>query len=285
MLAGESICRCDVTNDMPTRLRSFLRLAVLGAAVACRAVSAQDIPVQSASRPPPPGGDDEIVVYGSVHDLRLQLLHARDAMLARWNEVNGDDKFDIHCKWEAPIGTRIKRESCVSNIWAELDAKIGQAFLAQSRREAGPPPGLFLGEQNYWTSKLREQWYRLANEDAGLRETMKRFGQAEEALDRLSPSRRSVSTVAPSEALVDGAQRAFYVTAGRKPWKHDLETRSFAIATPAGGIQGLTVTCKSATEQLEYRPNSEWTIPDDYGTCWLQVDATPSTAFTLYEFE
>ncbi|HUO66881.1 MAG TPA: hypothetical protein VMV37_05045, partial [Gammaproteobacteria bacterium] len=57
------------------------------------------------------------------------------------------------------------------------------------------------------------------------------------------------------------------------------------LLTPAGGVQQLIVTCKSATEQLEYRPNSEWTIPDDYGACWLQVDATSSTAFTLYEFE
>ena len=270
---------------MLTDFRRVLRLAILsGVAAACSAVVAQDIPVQPASRPPP-SADDEIIVYGSVPELRRQLLRTRDAMFARWNEVNGDDKFDIHCKYDAPIGSRIKRESCVSNIWAELDEKIAQAYLARLRGETGAPPEFWLAQQNYWASKLREQWYRVGNEDAGLRETMKRFGQAQEVLDRLAPSRRSVSTVAPSEALVDGAKRAFDVTAGRIPWKHKLGNRSFAIATPAGGIQGLTVACESATEQLEYRPNSEWTIPDDYGTCWLQVDATPSTAFTLYEFE
>jgi len=206
-------------------------------------------------------------------------------MFARWNEVNGDDKFDIHCKSEASIGSRIKRERCVSNIWAELDEKFAQAYLGGLRGETGAPPGFWLGQQSYWASKLREQWYRVGNEDAGLRETMRRFGQAQEALDRLAPSRRSVSSVAPSEALVGGAKRAFNVTAGRTPWKHKLENRSFVLTTPAGGIQGFTVTCQSVTEQLEYQPNSEWTIPDDYGTCRLQVNATPSTVFTLYEFE
>ena len=204
-------------------------------------------------------------------------------MFARFNEVNSDDKFDLHCTHEQFTGSRITRERCVSNIWKELDEKVAQAYLGQTRGETGAPPGFYLAQQNYW---LSEEWTRVANEDAGFRETMKRFGQAREALDRLAPPIRSTSAdIGPAAGLVDGAKRALDVTAGRKPWKHKLGTHSFALATPGNGIQGITVTCENATEHLECQPNSQWTIPDDYGACRLQVDATPGTAFNLYEFE
>ena len=271
---------------MQTRFKKAPRLAVLcSVAAACSGVAAQDIPVQPASRPPP-GGDDEIIVYGSIPELRRQLLRTRDAMFARFNEVNSDDKFDLHCTHGQFTGSRITRERCVSNIWKELDEKIAQAYLGQIRGETGAPLGFYLGQQNYWNSRLREEWTRVASEDAGFRETMERFGQAREALDRLAPPIRSTSAdLGPAAGLVDGAKRALDVTAGRKPWKHKLGARSFALATPGNGIQVITVTCENATEHLEYQPNSEWTIPDDYGACRLQVDARPGTAFNLYEFE
>ena len=258
--------------------------AVCGAAAVYISVAAQDIPVQPASRPPP-SGDDVIIVYGSIPQLRRQMLRMRDAMFARFNEVNSDDKFDIHCTHEPVTGSRILVERCVSNIWKALEAGYAQAFLQESRGETGIPAGSYLGQQNYWYSELRKEWIRVANEDVEFQQTMKRFGQAREALDRLAPPIFSKSSDVATTGLPDGAKRALDVTAGRKPWKHKLGTRTFAIATPGSAIQGITVTCENATDHLEYHPNSEWTIPDDYGTCWLQVDATAGTAFSLYEFE
>jgi hypothetical protein len=268
----------------PAFAKTLYLAAVCGAVVICSAVATQDIPVQPAARPAP-SGDDEIVVYGSIPELRRQLVRTRDVMFARFNEVNGDDKFDLHCVSEPVTGSRILRERCVSNIWKELDAKIAQAYLGQLRGETGPPAGFYLGQQNYWNSRLREEWARVANEDAGFRETMKRFGQARDALDRLAPPILSTSEdITTNAGLFDGATRALDVSAGHKPWKHKLGTRTFAIATPGNGIQALTVTCENATEHLEYQSNSQWTIPDDYGACRVQVDATPGTAFNFYEF-
>jgi hypothetical protein len=260
--------------------------AVCGVAAVYLSVAAQDIPAQPASRPPP-SGDDEIIVYGSVSTLRLQLRRTREAMFARFNEINSDDKFDIHCYWEAPLGTRIKAERCVPNYQRELEGGYAQAFLGQLRGEAGIPPEAYWGDMTFWNRKLSDEWLRLANEDPEFKRTMQRFGSARTALDRLTPSFFSKSRdVTPRDtASLNGPQRALDVTAGRKPWKHKLGTRTFAIAIPGDDIQGITVTCENATEHLEYRPNSEWTIPDDYGKCWLQVDATPGTAFNLYELE
>jgi len=140
-------------------------------------------------------------------------------MFLRFNEINSDDKFDIHCYSEAPTGSRIKRERCVSNSWREQDANFAQAFLAHMRGEAGPPPEMYTGLQMFWQHKLGEEWLRLASQDAAFTETMKRFELAREALERLTPSVRSESRkVTPvGGALPYGATRALEVTQAASP--------------------------------------------------------------------
>jgi hypothetical protein len=114
---------------------------------------------------------------------------------------------------------------------------------------------------------------------------MRRFGRTRAALDKLSPTLFSTSrdVVPTGAAMPFGAKRVLDVSVGRKPWTHSLDTHTFTIAAAGGGIQGLTITCDKATERLEFQPASEWTVPDDYGSCRLQVDATRGTYFTLYE--
>jgi len=264
-----------------------LHLAVVCGAVAlCGAVAGQDATLQSASRPPP-SGDDEIIVYGSIPELRRQLLHTRDAMFLRFNEINSDDRFDIHCYQEAPTGSRIKRERCVSNSWREQDSNYAQAFVGWLRGETGVPPEFYRAQQLLWQQKLGEEWLRLASEDAAFADTMQRFELAREALERVTPSFVSASRkITPlGGALPYGATRAHEVTAGRRPWHEKLTAHAFTIAARAGDVHELTITCEHGTEQLEYQPNSEWTVPSEYGACRLQVDAMPGAKFVVYEFE
>jgi hypothetical protein len=264
-----------------------LHLAVVcGAVSLCSAVAGQDATLESASRPPP-SGDDEIIVYGSLPELRRQLRLTRDAMFLRFNEINSDDRFDIHCHLEDITGSRIKRERCLSNSWREQDANFARAFLGWLRGEPDVPPQYYWAQQLLWQHKLGEEWLRLASEDAAFAETMKRFELAREALERVTPSFLSESRkVTPvGGALPYGATRALEVTAGRKPWKHKLDASAFTIAARAGDVHGLTVACQHGNEQLEYEPNSEWTPPSDYGACRLQVDATPGVKYIVYEFE
>ena len=263
------------------------QLAVLcGTVMLCSGVGGQDATPQPASRPAPKG-DDEIIVYGSIPELRRQLLRTRDAMFLRFNEINSDDKFDMHCYREAPTGSRIKRERCVSNSWREQDANIGQAVVRWLRGEAGVPPEFYLAQQQIWQHKLGEEWLRLAGEDAEFADTMKRFELAREALERVTPSFLSAShKMTPvGGALPYGATRAHEVTSGRKAWREKLAAHEFTIAARPGDVHELTLTCEHGTETLEYQPNSEWTLPNEYGACRLRVDATPGAKFIVYEFE
>ena len=208
-------------------------------------------------------------------------------MFLRFNEINSDDKFDIHCYSEPLPGSRIMRDRCISNSWREQEQNFAEAFLREMRREGGPPPEVYTALQMFWQQKLGEEWLRLASQDAAFAETMKRFELAREALERLTPVVRSASRKVTSVggALPYGATRAVEVTAGRRPWKQKLNVSVFTIATRADDVHGVTVTCENGTERLEYQPDSQWTVPREYGTCQLQVDATPGAKFIVYEIE
>jgi len=52
-----------------------------------------------------------------------------------------------------------------------------------------------------------------------------------------------------------------------------------------GRIRDLRVACDKAKRTLDYKADAEWTIPDSWGACTLQVDAKRGTTFSLYEFE
>jgi hypothetical protein len=116
---------------------------------------------------------------------------------------------------------------------------------------------------------------------------MKRYELAREALERITPrflpASRKITPV--GGALPYGATRAHEVTSGRKAWREKLAAHEFTIAARPGDVHELTLTCEHGTETLEYQPNSEWTLPNEYGACRLQVDATPGAKFIVYEFE
>jgi hypothetical protein len=58
---------------------------------------------------------DEVLIVGSqaqVDQMRKELVRLEDLFHARYNELNTNDDFDIHCMIEARTGTRIEKRSC-----------------------------------------------------------------------------------------------------------------------------------------------------------------------------
>jgi len=52
-----------------------------------------------------------------------------------------------------------------------------------------------------------------------------------------------------------------------------------------GRVRELHVDCGKTTKTLDYKADAEWTIPESWGACTLQVDAKRGTTFAFYEFE
>lgn len=267
------------------------------------ALAAQE-DVSSAARQPPTG-DDEIVVFGkALEELRVRIELSEDDVYARFNEINSNDLFDVHCYERAQTGSRIQSRRCLSNAWREADNAYANAVVRdlQSAVSAVDQDGVPRSSagyshipQQYRVNQLRteglvvDEMERLAREDPELRAAMMRLGQAYQALEAVSGERsqwtlyREVS--ARDEALPPGARRLFEVRIGAEPWSHPLGSRTFTLAAVAGRIRGLRVECDETDARLDYEEALDWTIPPSWGECTLHVSAKRGTTFALYEIE
>jgi hypothetical protein len=236
----------------------------------------------------PPDVGDEIIVLGkNWAEIRAQIQRAEEAVYSRFNEINSNDEFDIHCYKEAPIGTRILHRTCESNAWRTAMAKMGGEIMRGS-------PGLaamYLGQGQTKNRILADEMKQLGMQDSVLRQDLWRLGNLEQGMGDLqrSGARLSATTAvqqtADQGALPYDAALAADVRIGRKGWTHPLTHRTFTFAHLYGEIEQFAVACRGQQGQLLYEAGSEWTLPADWQSCKLRVEAPFGTRFTLYEFE
>jgi hypothetical protein len=240
---------------------------------------------------PPASIDDEVIVRGRTRaDLRLQIKLAQDAVFARFNDINSTDDFDVHCRDEMLTGSRIPRRICQANFWRDAQANAGQETVHALQGGYAVDSELFVAEALYRRTQFNEEMRRLVREDGELKAAMARLANLEEAeaggrLPRAALATASAEKTAGGQALPYDAAIEANVRMGRDPWSHTLRQRTFTIAHLYGRIRALNVKCTRRTERLRFELGAEWTLPDDWGTCVLRVDAPLGTTFTLYEFQ
>jgi len=292
-----------------SRRVGVLAIATLGATVLLEAnvAAQQESPVTADDSTP----REEILVLGKrLEELRIQIELAEDDVYARFNEINSNDLFDVHCYERPDAGSRIERRTCLSNAWRKMDVEIADATVRDLQsRSAGVASGMDAAgspslagsagyshvPQKYRAKQLRteglvaDEMRRLAREDPVLRAAMLRLGQAyqaEESLTGLPPEWTLYREVtAGSEGLPFGAEHVFEVRIGSTEWSQTLSTRTFTITSVDGRVRGLRVACDQAERKLDYQEDLDWTIPDAWGACTLYVSAKRGTTFALYEFE
>ena len=219
-------------------------------------------------------------------DYEIEL--AEQTVLARFNDINSDDRFDIHCHAEPRYHSHIEETVCLSNSWREQNAGAASSALQRVRGETGPPPEEFLAEQAYMEQRLGDEMRRLVTEDQELQAAVIELAEAQSALaeheGKPLPFSLSKELEAGSTGLPYGAKRVLEVKAGRAPWRHALTAHTFTIAQVNGDVRGLEVECLGTTVRLRYELGMEWTLPAHWGDCILAVRAKPDTTFALYEF-
>jgi len=273
---------------MSAAFRSAVTVAVLFGAAALRSVAvggeADADQASSAATAP-----DEIIVLGRINELRIQLQRAEEAFYERFNEINSDDRFDIHCRMETRIDSHIPDRVCIANSWREQDANYGQALLREWRGETGNIPQQYRAEQLGMHQLLREEMRRLATEDEQLHEAVVQLGDAQRAYAEATGGgnfRTLSREVMPGpDGLPFGAQKVFEVLIGREPWTHPLTHRTFTIGGVSGEIHKLRLDCEQGSSAIEYQAGVDWTLPSGRSACKLRVDAKRDTTFVLYEFE
>jgi hypothetical protein len=105
--------------------------------------------------------DITIIGQNSIGSLRYEVDHAVDRMYEIYNELNTNDDFDIHCVWNAPTGSRIKRKLCTPVYVKNLQAMATQYALYDI--------------DNSGITSIYIDYSEIAINDAKLRENMKRL--------------------------------------------------------------------------------------------------------------
>lgn len=266
------------------------RIGAAAAALSAASLASVANPQEAASSVPQVDAADEIVVTGrSLGDLRREIEAAELAVFDRFNEINGDDRFDIHCFEQVRYFSHIRERVCRSNGWREQEAGYTQAWLQGLRGESAPDPQMFRGEQARLDRLLDAEMRRLVADDPELMAAVARLNRAHAALGRSlaarSPETFSFEVPPTGGSLPYDAARAFIVRIGREPWRHALEQRTFTLAQVEGEVRGLELECGAERKRLEYRPDVEWSVPHGARDCTLAVAAKRDTKFVLYEFE
>lgn len=109
----------------------FATLTGMARAAEPAAVEEQEVETSSPSTALP----EEIVVTGQklLRVLNKQIEEAEDAMYGLFNELNDDDRYDIHCRWEAPLGTRMRQRVCRPEFLDNADRAVAKDFLAEAQ--------------------------------------------------------------------------------------------------------------------------------------------------------
>lgn len=78
---------------------------------------------------------DEVLIRGvRLRELEAAIVVAEDHFYARYNELNKVDDFDIECRVEAPLGTKIPQRLCLTKLQLTAKADLGREYL-QSLQE------------------------------------------------------------------------------------------------------------------------------------------------------
>ena len=246
--------------------------------------------------------EEFIVTAKALADLRFRIERAENEVFARFNEINSNDLFDMHCYERAPTGSQIQKRVCLSNAWRKADNAIAEAIVwglqgtgvvgvdVQSAVSAGygPHPEQYSANQLRTERLVMKEMTQLAYQDPALHEAMVRVGQAYQALEAVTGSRaywtlyRDVP--AGDEGLPFDAKRLVEVRVGEVAWSHPLTSRTFTIGSVTGRIRDLRVHCGKLDKRLAYKEEVDWTLPQSWGDCSLAVSAKRGTTFALYEF-
>jgi hypothetical protein len=281
-----NFCRLGVARRI---FDTLAPIAMLGCVAFNGRSAAEEAPVAPAATPAD-SVEDQIVVRGKpIEELRLRIRISEDAFYDRFNEINSDDRFDVHCYMRAETGSRILRRTCMSNGWREADENYAAALVGALRGETGGPPEQFLAQQQLVAREGADEMRRLSRTDPVLRKDLLRLGQAYQVLDAVTGSRSTWTLeheiLGGHDGLPFGADDMVDVRVGTDPWTHPLDGHTFTLTSVSGKIRSLRAVCQHGGTRLEFLSDVEWTLPAGWGACTLTVRAKRDTTFRYVEFQ
>lgn len=155
----------------------LIRIFILAAPVCVLAQTPDSTP-----QPEPSDLPEEIIVTNPVSLIRLraEVKEAEENMYDVFNDLNDNDRLDIHCRMEAPLGTKIKQHVCTPNYY--LEAMDGEAhqFLKDAGVMGNVAPGPGAGIIEYYNNLLEDKMKEVASQSPEFREAVNNFKELSE---------------------------------------------------------------------------------------------------------
>jgi hypothetical protein len=160
-------------------VKAVLSLVTIGLAVP---VFAQDVAAGS-----PQASVEEVIVPGRTpENIRIEIERLETAVYDRFNDLNSDDEFDIHCFSRAPTGSNIPVRTCAPNFAVRAESAAGRKMLTDGRGGAGnnnnPAEQRVRMEQK--GRELNEEMQRVAREDEELLRNLLRLDELKQLQSR-----------------------------------------------------------------------------------------------------
>jgi len=100
-------------------------------------------------------------------NLRVEIERLEEAVYERFNALNSDDEFDIHCLKQAPTGSNIPLRTCAPNFVIRAESSSATKMLTDGRSGDGnnysrADHQMLMEEKS---RKLTEEIQRVARED------------------------------------------------------------------------------------------------------------------------
>ena len=147
---------------------------------------------QEAQAPSQPAANaDEVVVEGrKPENVYAEIERLETSVYDRFNALNSNDEFDIHCFKQAPTGSNIPLRRCAPNFVVEAEAQAAQNTMvgARGRADARNHGDNTILEQK--SKALTEEIQRLAREDAQLMKDLVRLDELKRQQANDKPARR-----------------------------------------------------------------------------------------------
>jgi hypothetical protein len=126
---------------------------------------------QEPGSPPQAAGVEEVIVPGRVpENLRVEIERLETSVYERFNALNSNDEFDIHCLLRAPTGSNIPLRTCAPNFVIRAESTAAKKMLHDGRGGAGnnnnPAEQSMLMQEK--SRELTAEMQRVAREDEQL---------------------------------------------------------------------------------------------------------------------
>ena len=148
---------------------------------------------QEAVSPPSVAEIEEVIVPGRTpENLRVEIERVEVAVYERFNALNSNDEFDIHCLSQAPTGSNIPLRTCAPNFVIRAESHAASKMLTDGRGRAGNnnDPAEHEKRMKEKSRELTEEMQRIAREDEQLLRDLMRLDELKQ-LQSSGEGRRS----------------------------------------------------------------------------------------------